>query len=262
MPRKKRHEYTFEEMVELCRENPDCKWPSFQFYPANFLGSNKVSMMSTEALGAYVVLLCREWQEDDCGLPTDDASLSLLSRTYNHWEDLKEQVLRCFRLYDGRLYNEKLVFCRTESIHIRHSRIRARMSKNTPTSVPTIVGTSEVQTSVSVSVSDSRSKEGGSKGGNGKLPEPLRSAVAGWVEQRTANKKKPTARAIELAVNRAETLCPGDIRRQAELFDHATEHQWSGLYWPKEWGEQPSAGPEDIDEDPLSPGHRPMGEQL
>ncbi len=115
MPRKKRHEYTLEEMVGIARQNPDCKWPFFQFYPDNFEGSNPVKMMGLAGAGAYMFLLCAAWKEDDCGLPPDDESLAALSRAGAEWGKHREKILRCFKEVDGRLYNPKLLYCRVDS---------------------------------------------------------------------------------------------------------------------------------------------------
>jgi uncharacterized protein YdaU (DUF1376 family) len=40
------------------------KSPAFQLYPNDFLGSAKVGMMTTEEIGAYLLLLLLDWQED------------------------------------------------------------------------------------------------------------------------------------------------------------------------------------------------------
>jgi hypothetical protein len=40
------------------------KSPAFQFYPKDFLSDAKVIMMSREARGAYITLLCIDWLED------------------------------------------------------------------------------------------------------------------------------------------------------------------------------------------------------
>src|SRR6185312_11765498 len=45
------------------------KSPAFQFYPNDFLGSGSVAAMTLEEIGAYVLLLCYEWNEG--GLPDD-----------------------------------------------------------------------------------------------------------------------------------------------------------------------------------------------
>ncbi len=70
--------------------------------------------------------------------------------------------------------------------------------------------------------------------------EPLRTAVAGFVEHRKKTLRKPlTARALELALRKVRGWHPHDAERQAALFDCAVEHTWQGIYWPKEWGPEP-----------------------
>lgn len=60
------------------------KSPAFQFYPADYLSSQKVETMSLEHQGAYVRLLCYDWLND--GIPDDQAALAKLSRLGESWD--------------------------------------------------------------------------------------------------------------------------------------------------------------------------------
>lgn len=57
--------------------------PAFQFYPRDYLSSQKVSCMTLEEKGAYVNLLCHDWLND--GIPEDDEKLSKLSGLHEKW---------------------------------------------------------------------------------------------------------------------------------------------------------------------------------
>ena len=76
----------------------------FPFYANDFLSSSKVAVLSTEEIGAYVLLLCHAWQDPTCSLPHDDEKLSKLGRIKTDMTALKE----CFTVKKGRLVNERL----------------------------------------------------------------------------------------------------------------------------------------------------------
>ena len=46
------------------------KSPAFQFYPADFLSDSKVILMSNEAVGCYIKLICHGWLEGS--IPSND----------------------------------------------------------------------------------------------------------------------------------------------------------------------------------------------
>lgn len=76
----------------------------FPFYPNDFLSSNTVALMSTEEIGAYLLLLCAAWNDPACSLPTDDDSLRKLGRFTGDLSRIKT----CFILKRGRLLNKRL----------------------------------------------------------------------------------------------------------------------------------------------------------
>lgn len=90
------------------------KDPSFPFYVNNWLGSGRVAVMTPEQVGGYLFLLCHAWNEEDCGLPDDQDILAAWSRLNGRWEACRDRILKCFYRQDGRLYNERLMACRTE----------------------------------------------------------------------------------------------------------------------------------------------------
>lgn len=89
---------------------PADKAPAFQFYPKDFLSSDAVSLMTTEQIGAYTLLLCHSWLRPE-GLPSDLSSLAKLARvpvarfTAKVWPGL----CHCFHTQeDGLLYNPRM----------------------------------------------------------------------------------------------------------------------------------------------------------
>jgi uncharacterized protein YdaU (DUF1376 family) len=76
----------------------------FPFFVNDFLASSKVALMSTEEIGAYILLLCHAWNDPTCSLPIASNSLSKLGRISG---DLSK-IRACFVERDGRLVNERL----------------------------------------------------------------------------------------------------------------------------------------------------------
>lgn len=73
------------------------KSPAFQFYPKDWLSSQKISLMSPAEEGAYIRLLCYCWDDEDCSLPDDDTLLARISRLNEGWFNGSSILLRaCF----------------------------------------------------------------------------------------------------------------------------------------------------------------------
>lgn len=73
------------------------KSPAFQFYPKDWLSSQKISLMSAAEEGAYIRLLCYCWDDDDCALPDDDELLARISRLGEGWFNGGSTIIRkCF----------------------------------------------------------------------------------------------------------------------------------------------------------------------
>lgn len=69
---------------------------------SDFLSDDKVALMSAAEVGAYVLLLCRAWQQKTPGtLPAKDEYLSRWARmSMEEWEATKEIILMPFELND------------------------------------------------------------------------------------------------------------------------------------------------------------------
>lgn len=70
--------------------------PWFKFFPQDWFGSARVSVMTLEQQGAYVRLLCHCWNSGDCSIPDDDAKLARLSGLESRWRASAETLRECF----------------------------------------------------------------------------------------------------------------------------------------------------------------------
>lgn len=77
-------------------DRPDC----FLFYPDDFASDGVVEAMSTEAVGCYILLLCKAWRETPpATVPDDDRLLARWTRsTPEKWSELKSEVMAAFTL--------------------------------------------------------------------------------------------------------------------------------------------------------------------
>ena len=83
------------------------KSPAFQFYPDDFLGSSKVSVMTPTEIGVYVLLLCMDWNGN--GITFNPKLLARYCRMAEHeFLEAWEVVGQCFEERDGKLYNPRL----------------------------------------------------------------------------------------------------------------------------------------------------------
>jgi len=85
--------------------------PAFQFYVDDFASDGKVEAMTTKAVGAYILLLCKAWREEPPGsIPNTDAVLARWARlTPEEWAECREMVLAAFSLgNDGRWHQQRM----------------------------------------------------------------------------------------------------------------------------------------------------------
>lgn len=76
----------------------------FPLYANDFLASRKVALLTTEEIGAYILLLCHAWQDPQCSLPDDDEALAKLGRIQGDMTNLRA----CFRVKKHQLVNDRL----------------------------------------------------------------------------------------------------------------------------------------------------------
>lgn len=87
----------------------------FPFYVQDFLASTHVAMMTTEEIGAYLLMLIYAWNDDSCSLPDDDEALARLTRLGTRWPVAAGRVRACFLVRQDRLVNERLLLERKKA---------------------------------------------------------------------------------------------------------------------------------------------------
>lgn len=82
----------------------------FAFYPRDFASDGAVEAMSTKAVGAYILLLCKAWFETPAGtIPDDDMTLARWARMSDmDWDSVKAEVMAAFRKSGGRWKQKRL----------------------------------------------------------------------------------------------------------------------------------------------------------
>jgi uncharacterized protein YdaU (DUF1376 family) len=139
--------------------------PYFPLFVNNWLGSSRISALTPAEEGAYIRLLCYEWNDQDCSLPTDDDALASLSRLGTAWPKSAARLRALFDLENGRLYNPKLLSLRIEADKLREKKhaggvagmlsrwhkipIRELLQDDNPTPTPTPTPTETPKTTAS-----------------------------------------------------------------------------------------------------------------
>ncbi len=68
------------------------KSPAFQFYVKDWLGDDKVMLMSSGARALHLHFMCLAWQQEPaCTLPDDDSMLQAWAANMPDWIDLRER---------------------------------------------------------------------------------------------------------------------------------------------------------------------------
>ncbi len=82
--------------------------PAFQFYPSDFLSDENVILMSNQAVGCYIKLLCVCWKEGS--IPSDLSKLTkLCNETPETMAELWPSLEPCFKQNShGRMTNPRL----------------------------------------------------------------------------------------------------------------------------------------------------------
>jgi uncharacterized protein YdaU (DUF1376 family) len=82
--------------------------PYFKFFCNDWLGSQNIELMTPEEEGAYIHLLARAWNSENCSLPDDDNILATLSRLNSNWMKSAARIRERFIAKDGKLFPKKL----------------------------------------------------------------------------------------------------------------------------------------------------------
>jgi len=133
------------------------KAPSFQFYPGDWLGSTKISLMTPEEEGGYIRLLCHMWSQEECSLQSDDDTLSKLSRLNEKWMICKQNILKCFSEKNGKLFNKRLMNEKKKQSNFRKKQASNGSKGGRPKKGLGIFGLSQIEAKKSSSSSSSSS---------------------------------------------------------------------------------------------------------
>ena len=97
----------------------------FPFYPKDFCSDPKVEAMTTLQVGAYMLLLCKAWEENPVGtLPCDDTVLARYARMRpKEWLKNKDAVLQAFFQEGGRWHQKRMVaeYAKAQNTHLHKS---------------------------------------------------------------------------------------------------------------------------------------------
>jgi uncharacterized protein YdaU (DUF1376 family) len=94
--------------------------PFFAFWPRDFIADSQ--HMTTQEIGASVLLICAAWLNPDCALPDDDKQLARITKcTMAQWIRIKETVLKSWKVgTNGRLHQHRLDQERKKAIEKSH----------------------------------------------------------------------------------------------------------------------------------------------
>jgi uncharacterized protein YdaU (DUF1376 family) len=147
------------------------KSPSFQFYPADWLASMTISLMTPAEEGAYIRLLAYAWQQPDCGLPDDDTILAGLSRLGSDWQNGSSNTLRTVFVpvekYPGRIFNIRLLSERKKQDEYHNAKRAAGVSSGKSRRK------TREQRSVSLPIRSNKTRTNDEQKGTLPLPLPL-----------------------------------------------------------------------------------------
>lgn len=105
--------------------------PYFPLYVDDFTSDGNVEAMTTEEVGAYILLLCKAWREDLPGtLPTNDRVLARWARlSPDRWEVCKPAILAAFKVGPDNRYHQRRMRREFEKFQ-KQKRLRSQSAQN------------------------------------------------------------------------------------------------------------------------------------
>ncbi len=215
--------------------------PAFLFYVDDFSSDSKVEAMTTEQVGAYILLLCKSWRESPPGsLPSNDSLLARWARvTLDRWSEIRDGVLCAFTFgTDSRWHQKRQRAEYDRIVAIRKSRVVAAKSRWVKEKNANAVHKE------CISFSSSSSKKEKTNNAPAALPDWLpHPAWDDWVEMRRKIRGAPfTARAQELALGKLGRL-RDDGYDPRELLENCLLRGWRGIFPPTDSGNGHAANP-------------------
>ena len=107
--------------------------PYFPFYVRDFASDGKVEAMSTESVGAYILLLCKAWHERPAGsIPDHDPTLARWTGlALDRWSQCRADVLAPFtKRTDGRWHQKRMQAEHRKLLELRRLRSKAGAQGN------------------------------------------------------------------------------------------------------------------------------------
>ena len=116
-------------------------YPYFPFYPADFMSSSRVCLLTLEQQGSYVRLLSLCWMSGDCSLPGDPHKLRTLSGLNEHLFTDVQHLFTPHPIKQGAVTNTRLWKEWEKVLRIAHSRSEAgkKSGKSRRTSVEQVL---------------------------------------------------------------------------------------------------------------------------
>lgn len=214
--------------------------PAFQFYPQDFAADSKVEAMSTEAVGAYILLLCKAWREEPPGsLPDDDDVLARWSRmSLARWIELRATVLAPFMLgKDSRWHQKRMRREYSELVERRKVRTAAGAA-----GAAARWQTHGKRSNLPIARNEGEAEGEGNFLFGTELPENIntpefRNAIAAWMAYKTERRDGYKPAGLKAMISRASKLA-GEHGVQAviDAMERAAANRWAG------W-DQPAAFP-------------------
>lgn len=236
-------------------------------YYESFIADNRVQLMSTEQVGAYVFLMFAAWQEKPpASLPDDPAKLAGWSKlSLAKWNKIGPQILECWRLEDGRWYHDRLadehaksVFKMEKAAFAGKKGADARWQPHADamaTASQPQCDRNDIQSQSQIEIQNTKDKEPPTPRTRGKvavlsyqIPESLN--VPGfpekfeeWIKHRKEIRKPVTQTQCEGLLKQFEKW---GVRRAIAAIDHTILKGWQGLAEPDAPGlkfQPPQVGP-------------------
>lgn len=223
------------------------KPPYFQFYPRDFCSDHAVEAMDTEAIGAYILLLCKAWGETPIGtLPDDDRLLARWSRlSPERWSELRPQVVAAFTVGADSRWHQKRMRKEAEAYLSKCKKASESAKKrwdsegNANALQTHCEGNARASVSVSksnsVSVREKDKKKDFWEVACESLPESartdaVRDAWIEWEQHRRESKKAVTRLS---AVKQAKAMSEWEPGRIVAAIEHSIANGWQGIFEPQ-----------------------------
>lgn len=221
----------------------------FPFYVADFWGSDAVSLMTMEAVGLYMLMLSREWEQ---GTISADESFwrNLCAHKCTNWDAAWKQVRPCFDECSGRLTQKRLESERavadgfsskqSKKAKAKWERWRAsksaaaqpQQSRGNATSMPGQDRTGQDQTVEDRNGAERKKRAPRAAPAALVLPaplEPARAAVERWIAYKAENRKAYRPMGLDALLKRLARWGP---QKAEQAIEQSMASRWEGLFEP------------------------------